>query len=335
MMMKRLILCTLLGLFCSGGFAADKTDLILATATTGGTYYPVGVAIATLNSIKLAKKERITMNAITSGGSAENILLLKRNEAQLAILQGLFGSMAWQGKGLYKGKPQKDIRSITMLWQNVEHFTVLKDKVKTGNIQDLKAFDKAKFSISSRNSGSRVSGETILNALQINPNNCFTLEYMGYASSAKALRDGRICGMNTPAGPPASAVTQVFANLGADKVRILEFTESQLKQINQDHPVWSAYTIPAKTYPGLKQAVKTIAQPNFLAVRKDIDEHAVYLITKTIYENLGFLHNIHAATKMMNIKKAIAGLPMPLHPGAAKYYREIGIKIPKHLEPKQ
>ena len=88
---------------------------------------------------------------------------------------------------------------------------------------------------------------------------------------------------------------------------------------------------PAGTYPGQDEAVMTIAQPNFLAVRDDVPEEHVYLFTKTVYENLPFLQAIHPATKAMAIEKAIAGLPMPLHPGAARYYKEVGIDIPDRL----
>ncbi len=91
------------------------------------------------------------------------------------------------------------------------------------------------------------------------------------------------------------------------------------------------YVIKANTYPGQKTDINTISQPNFLAVSPDVSEETVYLITKTIYENLPFLATIHKATKVMNIQKAIAGLPVPLHPGAAKYYKEVGIKIPASL----
>ncbi|MGA1847141.1 TAXI family TRAP transporter solute-binding subunit [Deferribacter abyssi] len=309
---------------------ASDNNLIIATATTGGTYYPVGVAIGTLISIKLAKKYKITATAINSAGSGENIQMLKNKEADLAILQALFGAMAYNGKGLYKGKPIKDFRSITMLWLNVEHFTLLKKYSKTGNIMDLKGLGK-KFSIGKRGSGTEGSGRTILGALGIEIGKDIIPEYLGYNPSAQAMMDGRIVGMNTPAGPPVSAVTQLFAQLGAKKVVILEFTDEQLEKIRKVYPIWNRYIIKKGTYPGLKKDVRTIAQPNFLAVRPDLPEKTVYLITKTIYENLPFLNNIHKATKAMSLNKAIDGLPVPLHPGAAKYYREKGIKIPSVL----
>jgi hypothetical protein len=146
-----------------------------------------------------------------------------------------------------------------------------------------------------------------------------------------AMMDGRIVGMNTPAGPPVAAVTQLFAQLGSKKVDVLDFTDQQLATINTEYPIWNRYVVEAGTYPGQKEDIKTISQPNFLAVHPDVSEQTVYMITKTIYQNLPFLHNIHKATKAMSLDRAINGLPVPLHPGAVKYYREQGIDIPASL----
>lgn len=310
-----------------------QTDLILATATTGGTYYPVGVAIATLTSIKLAPKDKITMTAITSAGSGENVQLLKTKEADLAILQGLFGAMAWKGRGLYEGKPQHHFRTVTMLWQNVEHFVIMKEYVTSGTISDMDNIKGKPFSIGARGSGTEASGKTILTGLGYDPAKDFDLQYLGYTPSANALQDARIVGMNTPAGPPVSAVTQAFAAIGGDKLKVLNFTTEQMKKADSEFPVWTPYTVPANTYPGQSEPIHTIAQPNFLAVLPDVPADVVYKIVKNIYENLGYLNNIHKATKAMALEKAIAGLPAPLHPGAARFYKEKGMTIPQSLMP--
>ena len=116
-----------------------------------------------------------------------------------------------------------------------------------------------------------------------------------------------------------------------DKITILGFTDDQIKRANGGYKLWTAYEIPADTYPGQSKVVNTIAQPNFLAVNEDVPEESVYQITKTIYENLPFLTNIHKATKAMSLEKAIVGLPVPLHPGAARYFQEAGLTIPDDL----
>lgn len=316
-------------------FNLEKTtaseSLILATATTGGTYYPVGVAIGTLINIKLSKEHQITATAINSAGSGENVQMLKNKEAQMAILQSLYGLNAYRGEGPYREKPVKSFRSVTMLWENVEHFALLKKHAPSGTISDLKEIQGKKFSIGKQGSGTEGSGRTILGALGINPETDMTLEFLGYNASAQAIMDGRIIGANIPAGPPVASITQLFAQLGNKKVKILNFTDEQLNNVQSKYPIWNRFVIKSGTYPGQRKDINTISQPNFLAAHPDLSEETVYLITKTIYENLPFLGNIHKATRAMKIQKAIKGLPVPLHPGAVKYYREVGMEIPKAL----
>ncbi|MEM7022660.1 MAG: TAXI family TRAP transporter solute-binding subunit, partial [Pseudomonadota bacterium] len=224
------------------------------------------------------------------------------------------------------------LRSVTMLWQNVEHFVVDKDMVDTGTVGDLAGFGGEPFSIGARNSGTEGSGRQIFKGLGIDPDTTFDVVHMGYSPSAEALQNGTVKGANLPAGPPVTAVSQAFAARG-DDLQILSVTNEQAAEINSEYNIWTPFEIPAGMYPGQDEAVMTVAQPNFLAVRDDIPEEDVYLITQTIFENLPFLNNIHPATKAMALDKAIGGLPAPLHPGAARYYEEQGITIPDHLKP--
>lgn len=326
---KKLLLASIVSAAALTTVSAE-TKYVIATASTGGTYYPVGVGIATIASIKLAEKNKVTFSAITSAGSNENIDMLGKGEVNFAILQGLFGSMAWQGKDKYEGNAQTNLRSISMLWQNVEQFTVKNEYAKTGNIKDLQNLYGERFSIGGRSSGSRVSSETIMSSLGIDFNK-MDIQYLGYSPSSTALQDGKIEGMTTPSGPPTSAVTNAFASIGSDKIKVLDFTSKDLEEINNNYPVWTPFTIKAGTYPGQEKDINTIAQPNFLAVTKDTPEETVYLLTKTIYENLPFLNSVHKATTAMSLETAIAGLPMPLHKGAARYFKEKGINIPAKL----
>jgi TRAP transporter TAXI family solute receptor len=116
-----------------------------------------------------------------------------------------------------------------------------------------------------------------------------------------------------------------------DDISVLEVNEDQLARINQEYPVWSPYEIDAETYPGQDEVIHTIAQPNILVVNADVPDEDVYQITKAMYENLPFLNNIHPATKAMALEKALDGLPVPLHPGAARFFEEQGLEIPDTL----
>lgn len=325
-----ILLLTLSGMLINTAVAAGKDNrhaYILTTASTGGTYYPVGVALATLIKIKLGDTAGISMSAINSAGSGENLKLLRENEVQFAILQGIYGAWAWEGEGqMSRQGPFKSLRSISMLWQNVEHFVIRSEYAQTGTIADLNHLQGRKFSIGSRNSGTEGSGRTILNNLGIDPDN-LNLAYMGYGPSADALQNGNIEGMNIPSGVPASAITRAYAAMGQEIIT-LDFTDEQIASSNGKYSLWTRFVIPADTYPGQDNDIQTMAQPNFLAVRSDIPEHEVYLITRTLYENLPFLNNIHKATRALTLESAITGLPVPLHPGAARYYLEQGIAIP-------
>lgn len=311
--------------------AQEAQDYLLATASTGGTYYPVGVALATLVKVKLQPKQKIGMSAINSAGSGENVALLRDNEAQFAIIQGLYGAYARNGSGPLEAEGvQENACSITMLWPNVEHFVVKAEYVDTGTISDIEAIKGQAAALGRQNSGTIGSNETILSNLGMSLED-FELVYAGYGPSAEALQNGQVEMISTPAGSPVSAITSAFANMG-DEIAVLDFTDEQLAEANGEFgELWTRYVIPAGTYPGVDEDINTIAQPNFLAVRCDLPEETIYKITSTIFENLPFLQSIHPATNAMSLEAALPGLPLPLHPGAQRYFEEQGLTIADSL----
>ncbi len=157
------------------------------------------------------------------------------------------------------------------------------------------------------------------------------VEYLGYTEAARAMQDGILAGASLVAGMPVPAVAQLFAS--PIDVQILEFTEEQLAAINDVFPTWDFWEIPAGTYPGQDKPVNTIAQPNWLAVNYDVCEDVVYTLTKTLFENLDFMHGIHAAAQQIKVETATLGLPVPLHPGAIRFFEEQGLEIPDRLIP--
>ncbi len=310
---------------------AEEASYVLATASTGGTYYPVGVALATLVKVKLEPKQKIGMAAISSAGSGENVRLIREGEAQFGIMQGLYGFYAASGTGpLEEVGPQENLRSVTMLWQNVEHFIASADVATTGTVEDLVGLKGEAMALGRQNSGTIGSNRTILSGFGVDIDSDYELVFGGYGPSAEALQNGQVKAIGTPAGVPVGAVSQLMAAAG-DSVKLLSFTEEQMAKADGGRELWTPYTIPAGTYPGQSEDVQTIAQPNFLATSADLPEENVYMITKAIYENLPFLQAIHPATKAMALENAIAGLPLPLHPGAAKFYKEVGIDVPERL----
>ncbi len=302
---------------------------VLTTATTGGVFYPVGVAIATIAHAELSETENISMTAISSAGSMENLKLLRDNQAQFAILQGPFGAWSWTGEGPVR-EPQSHIRSVSALWKNVEHFVLLTDLVTTGGIMDLDNLDGERYVLGARNSGAEQTGRFILETLGVDYEDKFNLAYMGYGPTVGAIQDGNIVGMNIPAGAPVSSITQAYALMG-ERMTILNWSQQALDLINDRYPLWDWYDFPPLTYPNQTEPVRTVASPNVLVTRVDIPEEAVYRITRVIWENLATLQEIHGATRDMRLEIAIAGLGAPLHAGALRYYREVGLEIPDRL----
>ena len=307
---------------------ADE-NYILNTASTGGTYHPVGTAISTLTKIKLLPKEKFSLTAVNSAGSGANVQALGANTAQFAILQGLYGSYAATGTGPITEK-QENLLSISMLWKNVEQFVIAKEHVTSGTVSDLDALKGQSMAMGKQNSGTLGSNGVLLSGIGIEIDADYTLVHAGYGPSADALANGQVAGGGFPGGPPTGALTKLYA-ANAGKFVHLNVTPEQAEKMDGGRMLWTPHTIKAGTYPEQTEDVSTIAQPNFLAVNADVDENHVYLLTKTLYENLPFLQAIHPATKAMDINSAIAGLPVPLHPGAARYYKEMGIEIPSHL----
>lgn len=325
---KPLVLATAVLAATTIGTAASASDYILNTASTGGTYHPVGTAIATLSKIKLLPKEKFSLTAVNSAGSGANVQALAADTAQFAILQGLFGSYAATGTGPVTEK-QENMRSITMLWQNVEHFILANDHVESGSMSDLESVKGETVVMGKENSGTLGSNDVLMSGMGLGLDN-FSLIHAGYGPSADAMANGQAVGGGFPAGPPAGAITKLMSSNG-DKFTILNVTEEEHQKMDGGRNLWVPYTIAAGTYPGQDSDIQTIAQPNFLAVNADVDENHVYLLTKALYENLPFLQAIHKATNAMDVNNSMAGLPVPLHPGALKYYKEVGLEIPAHL----
>ena len=106
-----------------------------------------------------------------------------------------------------------------------------------------------------------------------------------------------------------------------------------LARLRARYPIWNRFVIPANTYPGQTEPIRTLSQPNVLATTATADEEVIYLVVKAIWTNLDYLHRQHAATRVMTLDHAIAGMPLLLHPGAIRFFRGAGLTITEELLP--
>lgn len=315
-------------LILSGCNFQKKEIYNIATASTGGTYYPIGVGMGQLWT-EHYRDQNIKFNGQSSAGSVENIDLMRNGEADLSILQNLISTQAYEGSGIFEGNEYKDLRAIGMIWPNVEHFVLMNSEVENGDISDIEGNS---FSVGPQASGTEQSTVTMMEGLGLTKED-IRPEYLGYDDTISSMRDGRLDGGSLPAGTPVSAITDMFAsNLSAS---ILEVTEEQLNQINEVANAWYLYTIEAGTYPRQEEDIQTIAQPNVLVATPDMDADFVYDLTKILYENQEFMIGVHNSAREMKIETALDGLNTPLHLGAYRYFEEQGLDIPENLKPEE
>lgn len=321
------IMILLISLSVLAGCNFEKKEIYnIATASTGGTYYPIGVGMGQLWT-EHYKDQNIKFNGQSSAGSVENIDLMKNGEADMSILQNLISTQAFEGSGVFEGNEYKDLRAIGMIWPNVEHFVLMNNKVDTGDISDIEGNS---FSVGPQASGTEQSTMTMMEGIGLDKSN-IRPEYLGYDDTISSMRDGRLDGGSLPAGVPVSAITDMLAsNLSAT---ILEVTDEQLEQINKVANAWYPYTIEAGTYPRQEEDIQTIAQPNVLVATPEMDTEFIYDLTKILYENQEFMIGVHNSAREMKVETALEGLNTPLHAGAYMYFEDQGLDIPENLKP--
>ena len=324
-----LISCAVVGLADQAGAetpTSKKPVFILSTATTGGAFHQGGVSLSALVKIKLLPDHQIDLTTKNSSGSMENIARLAEGTSDFAIVQALLGHHARRGTGPAEqmGR-QRNLRAVSMLWPNVEHFIIRKSAVSEGSISDLSSLKGQRMSFGQEASAIE-SNRFLLANLGLDINRDLERVLLGFRSSAAAFRRGDIDGLSLPASTPMPAFVDLIGQLGADAT-ILSWTEEELSKADGGLGLWSPLTIPAQTYPGQIEPIVTIAQPNFLAVRADLDEDVVYAVTKAIFENLTFLQRLHDPFEFLTLDRAVDGLPVPLHPGALRYFQEIRLDM--------
>ncbi|MGI9419493.1 MAG: TAXI family TRAP transporter solute-binding subunit [Geminicoccaceae bacterium] len=309
------------------GSSKAEEQYTLATATPGGTYYPIGVAISTLVKFELFPGEGIDLVAIPTAGSGENIGLLREDESQFAIISGLAAYQAAEGLGKFEEEgPFGDFRAIGSLWRSTDHFILRSEFAASGTLDDLSNAVGQLASFGKEGSGTILKNGLLLERLGL-PIDDFELIHEGYKGSVGLFADGSVSVMNLSAGVPVSAVSDTLSEAGSDAV-LLEVTDEQLARLDAGTGLWSREMIPAGTYPGQTEDVASVATPNILAVRSDVPDDVVYRLTKTIFDNLDKLQSLHSAATQIEADQAAVGLPVPMHPGAERYFQERGLALP-------
>jgi len=327
---KKNLVAMALGLLLVGQpmIAAASDSFTLATGRSTGKSFAVGVGISSLAKVKLSPSHKVDLSAVESQGFVHNVRMLQNNEAQFAVLQSMFGHFVRTGTGTFDGEaPDDSIRAIGMLWRDADHFVIDKTYEKTGTIADLSQLQGMSVSMGVDGPGPIESNRLLLSHFGIDVDSAFHLANLNYQQSSQALSVGNIKAMSTPIRPPAPHIENVLAGSGG-RHTLLAFTDEQIAKADGGLGLWTPYVIPAATYPGQDQDIQTVAKSNLLVARADVSDEVVYQVTKTMFENLDFLREIHDAMYETSLDRALVGILMPLHPGALRYYQEVGLLGP-------
>ena len=306
-----------LGLLLSLAVAAPAPAAQYINVLTGGTsgiYYPLGVALTSALSEALPNAHCATQS---TKASVENLNLLQIDRGEVAFTLGDSLADAWAGdaEAGFK-KPLTKLRGISALYPNYIQIVARADSgIKT--LADLKG---KRVSVGAPKSGTELDSRTIIHAAGMSYDDFAKVEYLSYGQSVELIKNRQLDAAMLSAGLGVSALRDlasttkvVFVSIPADVI-----TKTGKKSFVADE-------IPAGTYEGQTEAVPTAAIINFLVTRSDLDDNTVYTITKTFYTHLDQLIAAHAAAKKIKLQNAIKHMPVPLHPGAERYYREVGL----------
>lgn len=320
-----LILAVLVAFTAAPVFAVEFVTIV--TGSTGGTYYPVGTILANHFNTLLAEKG-YKWSAQSSGGTAENLEMMKKGEAEMAIAMANLTGFAYTGTVRYEGNKIDNLRYVMGLWPDVTQFVYLEDSgIKTWT--DLKG---KKIAVGPAGSGTEFSSRVLLKELAGLTFNDIVPERVGYGEGSQGMQNGQIDAFNAEAGVPTGAVAELMA--GRTKVGVLEFSDSDLEKLKKDAPFYYKVVIPAGTYPKQDKDLHVGGIKSALLVGKDVPEEVVYDMLKVMYDDRAKMETEHAAFTKISYDKPLDGLyGAPLHPGAVKFFREKGVEIPQNLMP--
>jgi uncharacterized protein len=290
------------------------TLITILTGSSSGIYYPLGTALSSIYA-KAVPGANVTVQA--TAGSVQNLQLLEAGDGEVAFTLGDSLVDAWAGnKEAGFDAPLRKLRALARIYPNyIQIVASNRSGIKT--LADLKG---KRVSVGAEGSGTALNAAAIFKAAGFTFNDLAKVDHTPFALSVRFVEEGSL------------DATLQSAGLGVESIRhLLASGQSTLIPIPAEvvakvgSPVYVPATIPTGTYEGQTADVPTASVPNFLVTRVGVSDEVAYLMTKSLFEHLDQLVETHPAAKDIDIKKATTSLPVPLHPGAERYYREIGI----------
>ncbi|HEY8496677.1 MAG TPA: TAXI family TRAP transporter solute-binding subunit [Limnochordales bacterium] len=292
---------------------AQRTQFItIATGGTAGVYYPLGGAMAEIFNQNVPG---VNASVQATGASVANVNMIAQGQVELALIQNDIAFYAANAQEMFQNRIG-NLRGIATLYPEVIQLVARAD-AGIRSIADLRG---KRVAVGDAGSGTEANARQILAAAGLTYND-ITVRYLSFAEASNNLRDGHIEAAFVTAGIPTAAIQDIAAQRD---IVIVPIGADLLEKLRADYPFYTGVTIPAGTYRGVNNAVHTVAVKAMLAARADLSEDLVYNLTKAFFGNLDRMAAAHASGRLISLDTALDGMSIELHPGAARYYAEVG-----------
>jgi TRAP transporter TAXI family solute receptor len=297
---------------CSAqGAAPSEQSITILTGWTGGAFYPLGAALA-----EIYNREIPGMHATAqlTMASAFNVQSIQAGRAELGFSQSDVAYSAFKRGMEADRQPYSRLRSMAVIYVNTVQIVVR----KASGIRGLADLRGRRIGVGGEaGSGTETATRTIIESYGLTYKDVQPT-FVSFAEAAKGIQDGSLDAAVMVSSHPVSAITQIY---DPAEVELISLDEAAVHRIRSRFPFFKTVTIPAGTYRGQHRAIQTIGVDNLLICRDSLPESLVYQMTKLFLERLPSLAKDYVTARMINAEQSPA-TPIPLHPGAARYYRE-------------
>ena len=319
--------CSLLLTGCGGGSGAGsasgstagsaaKQSLTLGTGGTTGTYYAVGGVMSTVLGDKLSLS---SLTVTSTGASKANIQLIDSGEADLAIVQNDVMYYANTGTDLFEAEGKYDTFSAVcgMYDETVQLITT------NANIKSVEALKGKTVCVGDAGSGTEFNAKQVLDVYGLSFDDIKVVN-ASFGDSTDSLKDGKIDAAFIVAGAPTTAVVDLSTN---SDVYIINIDDEHSSKLMEDYPFYTKTTIPAGTYDGQEEDAQTVSVRATLIASNELSEDVVYELVKAMFDNKDELVAGHEKFNNLKLEEATAGISVPFHAGAVKYFQEQNIEV--------
>ena len=311
-----LVVILALALVVPASLAQQRRLVTIASGLVVGVYYPLAGAMSRI--VYKVKDLNLRATVESSGASVANAQLIGTGDADFALLQNDIAFYAYNGVTLsaFKDKPIKNMGAIFTIYPELVHVVA----TKASGIKTVKELRGRRVVLGPQGSGTEANALQILEAYGLKESD-LKAERIDAAAAADQIKDGRVDAGFFTTGMGSAVILDTFIS---GKVALVTVDGAEAEAMKKKYPFYTSVKVPANTYKDQAEAT-TVAVMAMMVARSDLPEDLVYKFTKAIFDDLKQFHEAHSAAKSLTLETALAGNPIPLHPGAARFYKEKGI----------